>query len=90
MDKSSFTLQTKSDISDLNTITKNKKSATIPVAEAAGILGVSPQTLRLLLQMGAAEWGIAYKLPHSRHYSYIIFANKFYETLGITGGDANC
>ncbi len=57
--------------------------ANIPIAEAAKALKVDCQTVRLLLQRGTVNWGIAYKrTPESRHFSYLIFPKRFYEETG--------
>lgn len=57
--------------------------ANIPVAVASKALKVDCQTVRLLLQSGAVNWGIAYhRTPKSRQYSYLIYSRKFYEETG--------
>ena len=50
----------------------------IPVAIAARVLKMDCQTLRLLLQNKMVDFGIAYKRPGSKQYSYIIFAEPFF------------
>ena len=55
----------------------------IPVAVAAKVLKMDNQTVRLLLQNGLVNWGIAYKRPGSRQFSYIIYAKQFYEATGF-------
>ena len=40
------------------------------------------QTLRLLLQNKMVDFGIAYKRPGSKQYSYIIFAEPFCKLTG--------
>ena len=55
----------------------------VPVSIAAKVLRVDDQTVRLLLQNGLVNWGIAYKRTGSRHFSYLIFARKFYEATGF-------
>jgi len=58
--------------------------ANIPVAVASKALKVDCQTVRLLLQSGAVNWGIAYhRTPKSRQYSYLIYPKKFYEKTGF-------
>lgn len=54
----------------------------ISIAEASRVLGVEPQTLRLLLQNKMVDFGIAYKRPGSKQYSYIIYAEPFYQLTG--------
>lgn len=58
--------------------------ANIPVAIAAKALKVDAQTVRLLLQSGAVDWGIAYRrTPNSQQYSYLIYPKQFYEKTGF-------
>lgn|GEM_PF-1547622 len=47
----------------------------IKPAEAAEILGVSPQFIRVAMQMGQLPIGIAIKLPGSSEYTYQISDN---------------
>ena len=54
----------------------------VPVAVSAQVLKMDCQTVRLLLQNKLVDWGIAYKRPGSKMYSYIIYAQKFYELTG--------
>lgn len=54
----------------------------VPVAIAARVLGTDPQSVRLLLQSGAVDWGIAYKRPNSTHYTYLIYAQQFCNKTG--------
>lgn len=56
--------------------------ARITVAEAARALKMDCQTVRLLLQNGLVNWGIAYKRGNSRQYSYLIYPKLFYEATG--------
>lgn len=59
-------------------------TANIPVGVAAKALGVDAQTVRLLLQSGTVEWGIAYRrTPRSKHFSYIVYPRLFYEATGF-------
>ena len=62
---------------------KNVDCGNIPVAVAAKVLKIDNQTVRLLLQNGLVNWGIAYKRPGSRQFSYIIYAKQFYEATGF-------
>lgn len=48
----------------------------IKPAEAAEILGVSPQFIRVAMQMGQLPIGIAIKLPGSSEYTYQIRRKK--------------
>ena len=54
----------------------------VPVSVAAQVLQMDCQTVRLLLQNKLVDWGMAYKRPGSKMYSYIIYAQKFYEVTG--------
>lgn len=54
----------------------------VPIATAAKILKMDSQTLRLLLQNKMVDFGIAYKRPGSKQYSYIIYAEPFYKLTG--------
>lgn len=57
--------------------------ASVPVAVAAQALKMDCQTVRLLLQSGAVNWGIAFhRTPRSRTYSYLIYPKLFYEATG--------
>lgn len=56
--------------------------ANVPVAAAARALRMDCQTVRLLLQSGTVNWGIAYKRGNSRNYSYLIYPKKFFEETG--------
>ncbi len=47
----------------------------IKPAEAADILGVSPQFVRIAMQMGQLPIGVAIKLPGSTEYTYQISDN---------------
>ena len=69
----------------------NFNCANIPVAVAAQALKMDCQTVRLLLQSGAVNWGIAYKRGNSRQYSYLIYPKLFYEATGFVykGGEKN-
>lgn len=58
------------------------KCANIPVSVCASVLHVDAQTVRLLLQNGDVDWGVAYKRGNSRQYSYLIYPRKFYEVTG--------
>ena len=65
------------------------KKANMPVAVAAKALQVDSQTVRVLLQNNLVSWGLAYKRPGSRNYSYLISPLKFYQETGFLweGGD---
>lgn len=59
----------------------------VSIAEASRVLGVEPQTLRLLLQNKAVDFGFAYKRPGSKQYSYIVYAEPFYQLTGYRSSD---
>ena len=52
------------------------------VDEAAAIMGVSPQTLRIGLQKGVFPFGAALKLPGSSRYTYVIYSGEFERLFG--------
>lgn len=58
------------------------KRGVIPVAIAARVLKMDCQTLRLLLQNKMVDFGIAYKRPGSKQYSYLVYAEPFYKLTG--------
>lgn len=48
--------------------------------EVAKLLGVSVPTVRIGLQQGVFDFGVAFKrTPESRHYTYVIFPEKVKE-----------
>ena len=55
----------------------------VPVAVAAKVLKMDNQTVRLLLQNNIVNWGVEFKKPGSRLFSYIIYAKQFYEATGF-------
>lgn len=59
-----------------------EKSNRLTVAQAANYLGVDRLTVRLLLREKTVDWGIAYRLPGSSHFSYIIYADRFFAETG--------
>ena len=54
----------------------------ITVEQAAAIMGKSPQTVRLGLQLGIFDFGVAFKTPASTRYTYEIYPAKFNELYG--------
>ena len=58
------------------------KRGTVSLAVAAKVLRVDSQTLRLLLQTKAVDFGVAFKRPGSKQYSYLIYAEPFYQLTG--------
>ena len=57
----------------------------MPIRIAAEALGMDPQTVRVMIQMGVVPWGRAFKLPESKKYRYIISPKSFYEETGFCG-----
>ena len=53
------------------------------VTEAAELMGVSPQFVRVGLQKGVLPFGYAVKVSSNR-YTYFISRQKFSESTGIT------
>ena len=56
----------------------------ISVKDASKVLRMDCQTIRMLLRSGAVDWGLAFKRPGSRQYTYLIYSEKF---KGVTGYD---
>lgn len=59
------------------------KKNSITVTEAAELMGVSPQFVRVGLQKGILPFGYAVKVSSNR-YTYFISRQKFSESTGIT------
>jgi hypothetical protein len=62
-------------------ITSNK----LTVHEAAALMDVSPQFVRIGLQQGVFPWGYALKLT-GKKFAYFISRQKFEEATGIRAG----
>ena len=60
----------------------NYKRGTVPLSVAAKVLRVDNQTLRLLLQNKLVDFGVAFKRPGSRQFSYLIFVEPFFRLTG--------
>lgn len=63
---------------------KKNECGNVPVSVAAKVLKMDSQTVRLLLQNKMVDWGIAFKRPGSRQYSYLIYSQRFYELTGYS------
>lgn len=50
----------------------------VKIKTAAAVLKMDCQTVRLLLQNRLVDWGLAFKKPGSKKYSYLIYAEPFY------------
>lgn len=60
------------------------KSQRLKTEEAAQLLGLPVQTLRVFIQHGKfSEFATAIKKEQSKHWIYYINANKLYEYLNI-------
>lgn len=59
----------------------------VSVATAAAVLKLDCQTVRLLLQNKLVDWGVAYKRPGSKQFSYIIYAEPFYKLTGYRSAE---
>lgn len=71
------------------TFWKNKKekqqgvdSVSLSVEDVAKMAKTSPQTIRLGLQQGVFDFGVAFKRPDSNRYVYIIYPEKVYKLYG--------
>lgn len=63
------------------------QSGVVSIATASKILKMDAQTLRLLLQNKMVDFGIAYKRPGSKQYSYLIYAEPFYKLTGYRSSE---
>lgn len=59
------------------------KKVELGVLEVAKILQKSPQFVRVGLQRGFLDFGCAFKLKDSGRYNYVIYPEKFYQTIGV-------
>ena len=59
------------------------KKANLTIAEVAEAMNCDLQTIRVMLQQEIVSWGKAWKRPGSRHYSYLISPQGFYEATGV-------
>lgn len=62
------------------------KKANLTIAEVAEAMNCDLQTIRVMLQQEIVSWGKAWKRPGSRHYSYLISPQGFYEATGVVLG----
>ena len=62
------------------------KENKMSIAEAARLMGVSPQYVRVGLQRGILPWGYAVQVASNR-YTYFISRQKFTEATGISVGE---
>lgn len=54
----------------------------ITIEQAAEIMGVSPQTVRVGLQQGVFTFGAAFKIPGSTRFTYVIYPAEFTRLFG--------
>lgn len=61
---------------------------TIPLKEAAKLLGINVLTLRTALKEGLfAEFGVCIKLPDRQRYTYKVYRQKLYEYVGVRSAE---
>ena len=56
------------------------------LARVAKALNKSPQTIRVGLQLGKYDFGVAFKRPGSCYFSYTIYPQKVKDIIGIDLG----
>jgi hypothetical protein len=54
----------------------------IKINDVATALGVSPETVRVGLQLGMYDFGIAFKKPGRQNYTYVLYPAKVAELVG--------
>ena len=59
------------------------ESKKITVQQAAELMGMDAQTLRIGLQENAFPFGTAWKSPNAKNFTYVIYPKKFTEYTGI-------
>lgn len=64
------------------------KENKMSISEAARLMGVSPQYVRVGLQRGILTFGYAVQVA-SKRYTYFISRQKFFEATGISVEDEN-
>lgn len=52
------------------------------VTEVSEMLKVSPQTLRVMMQLGLCPFGTAFKKKGSKHWTYVLYPEKVNEYCG--------
>ncbi len=60
----------------------NKEKTKLTVDEVADIMDCTPQFIRVALQQGLFEFGVAVKTSSNR-YTYYINAHQFYTYMGM-------
>lgn len=50
--------------------------------QAAKLLKIDPETLRVGLQLGAYDFGVAFKRPGAKKYTYVIYEEILMKKLG--------
>ena len=54
----------------------------IRVQDVAAMLGVNPQTVRVMMQQGLCPFGTAFRKEGSKHYTYVLFPEKVKASCG--------
>ena len=62
--------------------------ANLKISEVAQALQMDQQSVRVMIQQGIVSWGKAWRRTGSRHYSYLISPQGFYEATGVALGGA--
>lgn len=57
--------------------------ARLDISEVAEALSVDKQSVRLMIQQGIVPWGVCWKRPGSKRFSYLISPKGFFEATGI-------
>ncbi len=60
-----------------------RESKKITVQQAAELMGMDAQTLRIGLQENALPFGTAWKSLNAKNFTYVIYPKKFTEYTGI-------
>lgn len=63
------------------------KKVELGVLKVAKILQKDPQFVRIGLQRGFLDFGCAFKQKENGNYSYVIYPEKFYQTIGVKRED---
>lgn len=54
----------------------------IRVQDVAAMLGVNPQTVRVMMQQGLCPFGTAFKKEGSKHWTYVLFPEMVHRYCG--------
>lgn len=61
-----------------------RKKAELTIVEIAKILHKDPQFVRVGLQRGFFNFGCAFKIKEDGRYQYVVYPDKFFQTIGKT------